>query len=308
MIKIAIDAGHGFNTPGKRAPSGEREWSFNNEVALSSIAKLNAYQNVQLLRLDDPTGMTDVPLKTRTDRANAWKADVLISIHHNAYLGKWGPHGGIETYTLPGASKQSRDIAALVHPLVVKAMGLRDRGNKTLNLHMLRESKMPAILVEGGFMDSITDINVLLDKQKLKKQGAAIAQGLADYFNLRPKKGGSPHQKVYKYGDIGSAIGTLQKDFNRLGYKLIVDNSFGPAVLAAVKDFQKKHGLAIDGHVGPSTQSKMLEYLGGKDALYRIIINGKQIGTYRNTVNITAEIEKAVNNGEKKIEVQKVYA
>ena len=198
---------------------------------------------------------------------------LLISIHHNAYLGAWGPHGGVETYTLPGASQKSRDIAALVHPLVVKAMGLRDRGKKTLNLHMLRESKMPAILVEGGFMDSTTDIQVLLDDNKLTKQGEAIAQGLAVYFNLKPIVVVSK-AIVYKYGNIGPAIGSLQKDFNKLGYKLVVDNSFGPAVLAVVKDFQKQNGLAIDGYVGPLTQ---------------------------------AEIEKAVNNGEKKCKPLNAY-
>ena len=63
MVKIAIDAGHGMNTAGKRTPDGEREWSFNNKVALAAIAKLNTYQNVKILRLDDPSGKNDVPLK-----------------------------------------------------------------------------------------------------------------------------------------------------------------------------------------------------------------------------------------------------
>ena len=312
MVKIALDAGHGINTPGKRTPDGEREWTFNSKVALAAIAKLNTFQNVEILRLDDPTGKTDVALKTRTDRANAWKADVLVSMHHNAYLGKWGSHGGIETYTQPGASQQSRDIAAVVHPRVVKAMGLRDRGRKTLNLHMLRESSMPAILIEGGFMDSTVDIVAMRDNKKLEAQGVAIAEGLAVYFKLQSKVGGSnpPGTTVHKYGDKGPAIGTLQKDLNKLGYKLVVDNTFGSAVLAAVKDFQKKYGLAVDGYVGPITQAKMKELLGGKPidntAVYRVIIDGKQVGAYANPTNVTDEVKKAMNNNAKKIEIQKV--
>ena len=78
LIKIAIDGGHGLNTPGKRAPSGEREWTFNNKVTLAAIRRLNTFQNVQLLRLDDRIGTIDIPLKTRTDRANAWCADVFL--------------------------------------------------------------------------------------------------------------------------------------------------------------------------------------------------------------------------------------
>ncbi|MER2090934.1 MAG: N-acetylmuramoyl-L-alanine amidase, partial [Sporosarcina sp.] len=187
MVKIALDAGHGINTAGKRTPDGEREWTFNSKVLLACVAKLNNYHNVQILRLDDTTGKTDVPLIARTNKANAWNADVLVSIHHNASTAKWGSWGGVETYTQPGASQASRDIAKIVQPLIVKAMGLRDRGCKESNLHMTRASHMPAILTEGGFMDSTTDIPALRSDEKLKAQGEAIAKGLADYFKLKPK-------------------------------------------------------------------------------------------------------------------------
>lgn len=187
MVKIALDAGHGLNTPGKRTPDGEREWSFNDKVLRAAWERLSQYGGVQLKRLDDPTGKTDVPLKTRTSVANAWKADVLVSIHHNANAGVWGAHGGVETLVQTTASRASKDIARAVHGRVVKAMGLRDRGVKSANLHMTRESRMPAILIEGGFMDSTTDIVALRDDAKLKAQGYAIADGLADYFKLRPQ-------------------------------------------------------------------------------------------------------------------------
>ena len=183
-IKVAFDAGHAMNTAGKRTPDDEREWSFNNKVVLAAIAKLKTYNNVQILRLDDPTGERDVPLKERTNKANAWGADVLVSAHHNAHAGEWGSHGGVETHTQPGSQKASVDIAKIIQPRITKAMGLRDRGCKTSNLHMLRESKMPAILTEGGFMDSTTDIGAMRDGAKLKAQGEAIADGLAVYYKL----------------------------------------------------------------------------------------------------------------------------
>lgn len=187
MVKIALDAGHGLNTAGKRTPSGEREWTFNSKVLLACVAKLNAYENVQILRLDDPTGKTDVPLKTRTDKANNWKADVLVSIHHNALNSQWGSHGGVETHVQQGSSKVSMDIAKIIQPRITKAMGLRDRGIKISNLHMNREAKSPSLLCEGGFMDSTTDIPALRNDAKLKVQGEAIAEGLAAYFKLKLK-------------------------------------------------------------------------------------------------------------------------
>lgn len=305
MVRIAIDAGHGLNTPGKRTPDGECEWSFNNKVVLAAMTRLNTFKNVHILRLDDPTGNTDVPLRIRTNHANAWDADVLISIHHNAYQGKWGTHGGTETFTYQTASQHSLDIAKIVHPLIVKAMGLRDRGTKTMNLHMLRESKMPAILIEGGFMDSTNDILAIRNDFRLKKQGEAVAEGLAAYFNL---KIGTPtvNSKVYKYGDAGSAIGTLQKNFNKIGYGLVVDNHFGPSVLGVVKNFQEKTKLVVDGYVGPITQAKLAELIKALDDMYRIHINGTQVGTFHNPVTILAEVEKALKKSSNRIEVQKV--
>lgn len=190
MSKIAIDAGHGYNTAGKRTPDGEREWSFNDKVTIACINRLNDYLNVEILRLDDASGKTDAPLAARTNQANHWKADVLVSIHHNALNSKWGNHGGVETFTMdhPRANPKSVDIARIIQPKIVKAMGLRDRGVKKMNLHMLRESNMPAILTEGGFMDSLTDIGALRSEAKLKAQGVAIADGLAEYFKLKLKQ------------------------------------------------------------------------------------------------------------------------
>ncbi len=61
MVKIAIDAGHGLYTAGKRTPADEREWSFNNKVVNAAIKYLNEYKDVTIIRLDDPTGKRDVP-------------------------------------------------------------------------------------------------------------------------------------------------------------------------------------------------------------------------------------------------------
>ncbi|WP_342504946.1 N-acetylmuramoyl-L-alanine amidase [Sporosarcina sp. FSL K6-2383] len=189
MVKIVIDAGHGFHTPGKRSPDDEREWSFNNKVAQYAIAKLQTYENVDILRVDDPTGKTDVPLATRTKQANEWQADVYASIHHNALNGQWGQHSGIETYTMdnPTANPKSLEIAGAIHPRVVMAMGISNRGMKRANFHVLRESAMPAFLTEGGFMDSTIDISKLRDDNYLQAQGEAIAEGLAVYFKLQLK-------------------------------------------------------------------------------------------------------------------------
>lgn len=189
MAKIALDAGHGLNTSGKRSPAGEREWTFNNKVVSAAIKYLNEYQNATIIRLDDPTGATDVSLTARTNKANSQGADILVSYHHNANTGSWGSWTGTETYSYPGSSS-GLALARKIHPAIVGAMGLRDRGLKTANFHMLRESRMPAILVEGGFMDSTIDIVKMRNNTVMDLTGKALADAIASHLGLKKKSGG----------------------------------------------------------------------------------------------------------------------
>lgn len=189
MVKICFDAGHGISTPGKRTPTGEREWTFNDKVVRAAMFKLTEYENVQLLRTDDESGKVDAPLATRTNQANNWKADIFVSVHHNALGTSWGSHEGAETFVFIPVSKnpKSKKLADCVHPRIVKAMQTKDRGIKDANFAVLRDSNMPAILTEGGFMDSRTDIQKMRNDKFLKAQGEAIALGIVEYFGLQAK-------------------------------------------------------------------------------------------------------------------------
>ncbi|MBC5637846.1 LysM peptidoglycan-binding domain-containing protein [Ornithinibacillus sp. BX22] len=200
MAKIALDAGHGMNTPGKRTPDGEREWYFNNKVVVAATRYLNEYENAIIIRLDDPTGNTDVSLTARTNKANSEGADILVSYHHNANTGQWGTWTGTETYHYPGSST-GLALARKIHPAIVGAMGLRDRGIKSENFHMLRESNMPAILIEGGFMDSTIDIVKMRDDIVMDRTGKALADAIASHFGLRRKDNGGTNTYTVQPGD-----------------------------------------------------------------------------------------------------------
>jgi N-acetylmuramoyl-L-alanine amidase len=109
MFKISLDAGHGgFGvTPGKRVPDGSMyEWDFNGKVVSFMQQELAFYENVAVLRVDDPTGKTDVPLKTRTDRVNGWGSNVHVSVHANASGDGWSTAHGIETFVYRMAGEQ----------------------------------------------------------------------------------------------------------------------------------------------------------------------------------------------------------
>ena len=90
-MKIAIDAGHGRFTAGKRClksldENQTREWTLNSRIA-SRVAEHLERCGAEVLRTDDPSGQLDVPLSRRTMKANSWGADWFVSIHHNSGAG-----------------------------------------------------------------------------------------------------------------------------------------------------------------------------------------------------------------------------
>ena len=196
-MKISLDSGHSLKTAGKRTPDGMHEWSFNSVVASYIANELRGYINVKTIRVDDVTGEIDVPLSTRTAKANKEKADVYISVHANAYgSGGWNNVSGIETFTYPTASKQSFVLAKLVQDELVKATRRNDRGIKTANFAVLRETSMPAILVECGFMTNKEEAALLKSDSYRKTCASAIVKGLVAMYGLKKKEVVSEDENV----------------------------------------------------------------------------------------------------------------
>lgn len=185
-MKIALDAGHGFNTAGKRTPDGIREWTLNNRVLLGFQKEIEKYSGVTTVRLDDPTGKTDIGLTARTNKVKINNCDVLISFHHNAFQSKWGDHGGTETWIYP--NRKSEKLAETLQASIVRTLGLRDRGVKVGNMHMNREVPFPSALVEVGFMDSNTD-KVIRDEKMSALTGKNMAIDFAKLYGLKLKSG-----------------------------------------------------------------------------------------------------------------------
>lgn len=190
-MKIVWDAGHGgFGvTAGKRVPDGSMyEWDFNNAVVQYAMKELTNYEDVTQLRVDDPTGKTDIPLRTRTTQANAFKSDVYVSVHANAFgSGGFNDVSGIETFVHLKTPQKTVEIATTLHNHLIQATGRKNRGVKKADFHVLRETNMSAILVECEFMTHKEASTLLKAESYRQTCASALVDGLVEYYNLQRK-------------------------------------------------------------------------------------------------------------------------
>lgn len=195
--KIALDAGHGLHTPGKRCHKSldakeTREWELNSRIAHYVEEGLKAYTGYSLIRTDDTTGETDVSRKERCKRANAFKADIFCSVHANA-AGRVFTGGGISVYVcknLPEKGKTRLLQRDLYNRLIAHTALKGDRANPLgqANFDVLVGTKMPALLAEVGFMDSSTDVPVILTEDFAKKAANAFVEMFVNEGKLKPKE------------------------------------------------------------------------------------------------------------------------
>lgn len=182
-MKIMLDAGHGYSTPGKRSFHGMREYEFTRKVASFAKELLASYQNVTVYFAH--SDKRDVPLQERTDAANRLHADVYVSIHGNAYGTTWNDANGIETYVYVTKPKEANELARKIQKHLVEMTGLRDRGVKNADFHVLRETNMTAVLAECGFYTNKNEEARMRTERFQKTCAKAIVLGLMEQFDLK---------------------------------------------------------------------------------------------------------------------------
>jgi N-acetylmuramoyl-L-alanine amidase len=210
-LVLIIDAGHGNNTIGKRSPDGSiREFHFNNPTAQYVGKFITAgYEDVEIHYVHDLDGSEDVPLGTRTTNANKIYAKykgqkdvkvVYVSIHANASGNGWTSAGGIETFVYNTKPAEAVALATKVQKELITATGLANRGVKTANFHVLRETYMTAILVECGFMTNKAEAELLKSDTYRQKVAKAVVKALAEHYCLKakPRHKPTPAKQVTK--------------------------------------------------------------------------------------------------------------
>ncbi|WP_144122827.1 N-acetylmuramoyl-L-alanine amidase [Catellatospora sichuanensis] len=178
--KVYLDPGHG-GTDGGAVANGLQEKTLTLNIALQTRDILKASYSVDV-RMSRTTDITR-SLAYRTDDANAWGATIFVSIHINA-----GGGTGFESYRYPGTGATTQRLHSLVHSNVLSNMrsvaAVTDRGQKTANLHVLRESNMPAVLTENLFIDTVANANLLKRADFITATARGHARGIAAFLGL----------------------------------------------------------------------------------------------------------------------------
>ena len=172
MKIVCIDAGHGGKDPGAES-GGVQEKDIALTVALKVGALLKDCE-VIYTRTED----VYVDLSERALIANQAKADLFVSIHCNSAPS--ASANGMEVYVHTTCSAASTRAAHAIYDRLLPASGLRGRGVKANDYAVLRETVMPAVLVELGFVSNDGDRAKLISEDWQNRAAEAITSGIME--------------------------------------------------------------------------------------------------------------------------------
>lgn len=277
-FKVALNAGHYLGTIGKNCPrqldpSMTKEWVLNNRVVTKIQKILEPYEDIEVLRVDDPTGHTQQSFTQKRKIVNDWGADLYVGVHHNA-ADKIFDGGGISAFVTINPSAESVEWRDAFYKSLIAETGLKGNRADPLverDLKELRYLNCPATLLELGFMDSRVDCPIILTEAFADKAAKAIASeiikksGAKEPTVQKPQKMPTETAKtvsvnlpILKRGSRGEAVRSLQTLLNAKGASLEADGSFGPATDKALREFQESRDLDIDGSCGAETWTALI--------------------------------------------------
>ncbi|QIC07326.1 AMIN domain-containing protein [Brevibacillus sp. 7WMA2] len=171
---IVVDAGHGGHDVGAKGTVGNYEKDFTLSVANRLVEYLKQHKEFQVIA----TRSTDtyLTLKERTDIANEIDADVFISVHANSFNPETR---GTETYYY---NQNSLDLARVVHKHLLAATQFPDRKVKQNNFYVVKNTKMPAVLTETGFLTNQIENTQLMSPQFQDKVAKSLADAIFEYY------------------------------------------------------------------------------------------------------------------------------
>ncbi|MBU3113043.1 N-acetylmuramoyl-L-alanine amidase [Clostridium lacusfryxellense] len=175
MARLCFDYGHG-GQDGGACYKGRKE---SNDVLSLGKAVAVEVRRHGITVNETRTGDSTVGLGERSKFENKNAYNYFISFHRNAFEAEKAK--GVETYTYLNAGVKAKELAKRVQCGLV-ALGFVDRGVKSANFHVLRETKAPAVLIELGFIDNTGDNSLF--HQKKNEIIKALAKSILEVLGV----------------------------------------------------------------------------------------------------------------------------
>jgi N-acetylmuramoyl-L-alanine amidase len=177
-LLVYLDAGHGGKDTGaiSIAKRREKDYVLSQTLKVYELLKKEPKVEVRLTRSDD----TFLELAERVALANEAKADLFVSIHANSAAKE--TVGGTETYYW---TEQSLAFAQLMHKHVLEATGFPDRKVKQDKFYVIRNTEMPSVLLEIGFLSNKTEEAAMFDEQFQSELASSIAEAIKKQLKLK---------------------------------------------------------------------------------------------------------------------------
>ena len=185
---VYLDPGHGGSDPGSSG-NGIVEKDLNLKLALGVRDRL---QNLGVKVIMSRDTDKFVALQDISGGANAANPDVFVSIHQNSFTTA-APYG-IETYY---NKEMDKAVANSLQNNLIKNTNAYNRGVKFGDLHVVRETYMPASLVECGFLSNPDEANLLKSESYQNKIMDAIANGTYEYLKANVSLDALVANRVY---------------------------------------------------------------------------------------------------------------
>ena len=185
-VTVFLDPGHGGQDKGTSSKSKrlqEKGLTLETARRVERLLAQKGYRIFMSRRKDE-----FVPLLDRVQMAAKRHANIFVSIHYN--FTKNPVINGAEIFYFHnpkqvGREKQSRVLAASILKKLTESLPTASRGVKSGNFCVIRETTMPAVLVEAAFLSNPNDARLLLEPPYRNKIAQAIAEGIEDYFNSK---------------------------------------------------------------------------------------------------------------------------
>lgn len=253
-MKIMIDPGHGGKDPGASANGlVEKDLTLRLAKAVKMKAESSGFNGqIRLTRDADEF----ISLSKRADMANSWGADYFLSYHFNA-----GGGTGVESYSYTDVPAATDEINKKYYNRFVDELGKRDRGYKRENFAVVRETRMPALLVENLFLDHDGDAAFIKSSSGFESIVDAHRSALLRISNSSPPPA-SASLNNFEYlamGSEGNDVRLLQIALDSFGCRPgAIDGIFGDKTEGALERFQRSVNIGVDGIFGPQSFNSML--------------------------------------------------